>query len=56
MDISNGMMLGLSVIALVMIGSVVVYVTPEVLSFDCNTPDQQWVENGTLYIGNQIEC
>lgn len=52
----NNQMFALMVILFIVSGSITLTFFPERIDMQCLTESQQWVENGTRYVGNQINC
>lgn len=56
MEIATYKVIGLGIVFFIVAGSVALTFLPEVLSTQCLTPDHQWIENGTRYVGYMVSC
>ena len=54
--LQNGQMASLLIIVFIFSGSITTMYFPEGIDTFCATPDQQWVENGTRYVGMNVSC
>lgn len=55
-DISSGSLILMGIALLIISGSLAVILLPEVLSFECLTPDDTWFEDGVLHQGYMVNC